>query len=105
MVSAVIERDVLNTLFINIRKNLFELINMIEIRIDVGYILEELEEISFEIKKLNREGEKIVKEMKEIYNSLYRKYEKQLASFLSSREANHLVSKIESWLQILPSLI
>lgn len=105
MVSAVIRRDVLNTLFINIRKDLFELINMIEVRIDVSYILEELEEISYEVKKLKIEGERIVKEIKEIYDSLYNKYEKKLASFLSSREANHLVSKIESWLQVLPSLI
>ena len=105
MVIAVIRRDVLNTLFINIRKDLFELINMIEVRIDVGYILEELEEISYEVKKLNTEGEKIAKEMKEIYNSLYKNYETKLASFLSSREANHLVDKIESWLQVLPSLI
>ena len=105
MVSAVIRRDVLNTLFINIRKDLFELINMIEVRIDVSYILEELEEISYEVKKLNLEGEKIVKEMKEIYASLYKNYEKKLAAFLSSREANHLVSKIESWLHVLPSLI
>jgi len=105
MVSALIRRDVRNTLFINIRKDLFELINMIEVRIDVSYILEELEEISYEVKKLNLEGEKIVRDMKEIYDSLYKKYEKKLAAFLSSREANHLVGKIESWLQVLPSLI
>ncbi|MCG3215234.1 MAG: hypothetical protein KAS63_00810 [Candidatus Heimdallarchaeota archaeon] len=100
-----IEKNPLNTLFITIRKELFELINMIEVRIDVGYILEEIEEISFEISKLSKEGEKIVKEMKEIYSSLYKKYENKLAAFLSSREANYLVDKIESWLQVLPSLI
>ena len=53
----------INEIFVNIRKEMFELINMIEIKIDVGYILEELEDISYEIKNLGEEGKQIYGEM------------------------------------------
>ena len=92
-------------MFINIRKDLFELVNMIEIKIDIGYILEEIEELSFEVQKMSEIGSKMGGEMRGIYNSLYNKYEKKLASFLTPREANHLISKIMSWIQLLPGLI
>jgi hypothetical protein len=92
-------------MFISIRKDLFELVNMIEIKIDIGYILEEIEELSHEIQKMSEIGSKMGVEMRDIYNSLYNKYKNKLASFLTPREANHLVSKIMSWIQLLPSLI
>jgi hypothetical protein len=92
-------------MFINIRKDLFELVNMIEIKIDIGYILEEIEELSYEVEKMSEIGSKMGGEMREVYNSLYKKYENRLASFLTPREANHLINKIMSWIQSLPSLI
>ncbi len=92
-------------MFINIRKDLFELVNMIEIKIDIGYILEEIEELSYEVQKMSEIGSNMGVEMKDIYNSLYNKYKNKLASFLTPREANHLVSKIMSWIQTLPGLI
>ncbi|MCG3220147.1 MAG: hypothetical protein H7641_02100 [Candidatus Heimdallarchaeota archaeon] len=98
-------RNALNTMFINIRKDLFELVNMIEIKIDIGYILEEIEELSYEVQKMSEIGSNMGVEMKDIYNSLYNKYKNKLASFLTPREANHLVSKIMSWIQTLPGLI
>jgi len=92
-------------MFINIRKDLFELVNMIEIKIDIGYILEEIEELSYEVQKMSEIGSNMGVEMKDIYNSLYNKYKNKLASFLTPREANHLVGKIMSWIQTLPGLI
>jgi hypothetical protein len=92
-------------MFINLRKDLFELVNMIEIKIDIGYILEEIEEVSYEVQKLSDVGSNLGSEMREIYNSLYKKYKNNLASFLTPREANHLIKKIMSWIQLLPSLI
>ncbi len=89
--------------FISIRKELFELVDMVEIRIDVGYILEELEELSLEIKKL-RGGEKIFQEMNDIYKMLFRKYQNKLAAFLSSKERQMLTEKIKNWLLELPKL-
>ena len=94
----------LNNQFVSIRKELFELADMVAIRIDVGYILEELEELSLEIKKIGGEGERIFEEMNDIYKSLYRKYQNKLAAFLSSKERELLTEKIKKWLLTLPSL-
>ena len=94
----------MNTTFISIRKELFELINMIEIKIDVSYIIEEIEEISYEIQKMGNEGERIAEDMMKMYNSLFSKYKNKLASFLSSKEANQIIEKIQKWLVILPNL-
>ncbi len=94
----------MNTTFISIRKELFELINMIEIKIDVSYIIEEVEEISVEIQKMGIEGERIAEDMMKLYNSLFSKYKNKLASFLSSKEANQIIEKIQKWLVILPNL-
>ena len=78
---------------------------MIEIKIDIGYILEEIEEISYKVQTMSNLGSKLGGEMREIYNSLYKKYENKLASFLTPREANHLIGKIMIWIQSLPNLI
>ena len=94
----------INNVFISIRKELFELVDMVEIRIDVGYILEELEELSLEIKKTGNEGERIVEEMEDIYKSLYKKYQNKLAAFLSSKEREFLIGRINKWLKELPNL-
>ncbi len=94
----------MNNMFVSIRKELFELADMVEIRIDVGYILEELEELSLEIKKVGGEGERIFEEMSDIYKSLFRKYNNKLAAFLSSKERSLLTEKIKKWLLKLPSL-
>ena len=88
----------INEIFVNIRKEMFELINMIEIKIDVGYILEELEDISYEIKNLGEEGKQIHEEMMNIYNSYFNKYKNKLAAFLSPRESSSLTEKIKKWL-------
>ena len=92
-------------MFVNIRKEMFELINMIEIKIDVGYILEELENISYEIKNLGDEGKKIYDEMMQIYNSYFNKYKNKLAAFLSPRESSSLTEKIKRWLLKLADVI
>ncbi len=92
-------------MFVNIRKEMFELINMIEIKIDVGYILEELENISYEIKNLGDEGKKIHEEMMQIYNSYFNKYKNKLAAFLSPRESSSLTEKIKRWLLKLADVI
>jgi hypothetical protein len=94
----------MNNMFVSIRKELFELADMVEIRIDVGYILEELEELSLEIKKIGGEGDRIYEEMSDIYRSLLKKYQNKLAAFLSSKERNLLNEKIKKWLLKLPSL-
>ena len=94
----------MNTTFISIRKELLELINMIEIKIDVSYIIEEIEEISYEIKKMGSEGERIAEDMKELYISLLSKYKNKLAAFLSTKEANQIIEKIQKWIVILPNL-
>ena len=93
-----------NNVFGSIRKDLFELADMVEIRIDVGYILEELEELSLEIRKVGGEAERIFEEMNDIYNSLFKKYQNKLAAFLSSKEREMLTEKIKKWLLELPSL-
>ncbi|MHA2357998.1 MAG: hypothetical protein ACXABK_04435 [Candidatus Heimdallarchaeaceae archaeon] len=97
--------NALNSLFISIREELFELMNMIEIKIDVGYILEEMEELSHNIQKMSETGIKIGEEMKDIYNSLYKKYKNKLAAFLNPRESNYLIGKIKGWIQELPNLM
>ena len=94
----------MKNVFISIRKELFELADMVEIRIDVGYILEELEELSLGLKKLGGEGERIYEEMSDMYKSLLRKYQNKLAAFLSSKERNLLTEKIKKWLLKLPDL-
>lgn len=94
----------MNATFISIRKELFELINMIEIKIDVSYIMEEIEEISHEIQKMGVEGKRISEDMMKLYNSLFSKYKNKLASFLSSKEAYQIIEKIQKWLVILPNL-
>ncbi|MCE7741024.1 MAG: hypothetical protein GOP50_01075 [Candidatus Heimdallarchaeota archaeon] len=94
----------MNNVYVSIRKELFELADMVEIRIDVGYILEELEELSLELKKVGGEGERIFEEMNDIYRSLLKKYQNKLAAFLSSKERNLLTEKINKWLLKLPSL-
>lgn len=97
-------KNTMNNTFVSIRKELFELINMIEIKIDVSYIMEEIEEISYEIQKMGIEGERIAEDMMKLYNSLFSKYRNKLASFLSSKEANQIIEKIQKWLVILPNL-
>lgn len=99
-----LEKNADDTPFTNMRQLLFELINLIEIKIDIGYILEEIEEITLEIRKLNPEGVNLGDEMKEVYKSLYRKYKNKLAAFLSPREVNQLTGKIKNWIQVLPSI-
>ena len=94
----------MNNVFVSIRKELFELADMDEIRIDVGYILEELEELSLEIKRVGGEGERIFEEMNDIYKSLLKKYQNKLAAFLSSKERKLLTEKINKWLLKLPNL-
>ncbi|OLS31937.1 MAG: hypothetical protein HeimAB125_14060 [Candidatus Heimdallarchaeota archaeon AB_125] len=84
---------------------MFELINMIEIKIDVGYILEELENISYEVKNLGNEGVKIHEEMKHLYSSYFSKYKNKLAAFLSPRESSSLTEKIKKWLLKLADVI
>ena len=100
-----LDRNTLNEMFISIRKDMFDLINMIEIKIDVGYILEEIEELSYEVKKIKGKGEGLSQEMKEIYTRLYKRYKNKLAAFLSPRESNQLIDKIKSWIHLLPTLI
>jgi hypothetical protein len=92
-------------MFISIRKELLELMNMIEIKIDVGYILEEMEELSHEIKKISEKGRIIGEEMGDIYNSMYKKYKNKLAAFLTPRESSFLIEKIKGWIQELPNLL
>ncbi len=99
-----LEKNANDAQFTNMRQLLFELINLIEIKIDVGYILEEIEELNLEIRKINSKGESLGDEMKEVYKSLYRKYKNKLAAFLSPREVNQLTGKIKNWIQILPSV-
>lgn len=99
-----LEKNANDAQFTNMRQLLFELINLIEIKIDVGYVLEEIEEITLEIGKLNQRGERLEDEMKEVYKTLYRKYKNKLAAFLSPREANQIMGKIKNWIQILPSI-
>ena len=82
-------------MFVNIRKEMFDLINMIEIKIDVGYILEEIEELSYEVKRIKGKGEKLSQEMTEIYDQLFKRYKNKLAAFLSPRESNQLIEKIK----------
>lgn len=100
-----VNKNTMNNTFISIRKELFELINMIEIKIDVSYIMEEIEEISYEIKKIGEEGERVAEDMMKLYRSLFSKYKNKLAAFLSSKEANQIIEKIQSWLIILPNLL
>ena len=100
----VLEKKANDAQFTNIRQLLFELINLIEIKIDVGYILEEIEEIALEVGKINPKGERLAEEMEEIYKTLYRKYKNKLAAFLSPREVNQITGKIKNWIQILPSI-
>lgn len=99
-----LEKNADDAQFINMRQLLFELINLIEIKIDVGYILEEIEEITLEIRKINSKGERLGDEMEEVYKSLYRKYKNRLAAFLSPREVNQITGKIKNWIQVLPSI-
>lgn len=99
-----LEKNANDAQFTNMRQLLFELINLIEIKIDVGYVLEEIEEITLEIGKLNQRGERLEDEMKEVYKTLYRKYKNKLAAFLSPREANQIMGKIKNWIQILPTI-
>ena len=99
-----LEKNADDVQFTNIRQLLFELINLIEIKIDVGYILEEIEEITLEIIKINSKGESLGDEMKEVYKSLYRKYKNKLAAFLSPREVNQITGKIKNWIQVLPNI-
>ncbi len=94
----------MNNQFVNIKRNLFELANMIEIKIDVGYVLEEMEEIAFEFNKLGEEGKHIHEEMMDIYNSFFKKYKNKLAAFLSPKESNLLDERIRKWLLKLPNL-
>ncbi|MFW9852230.1 MAG: hypothetical protein ACFFDS_04775 [Candidatus Thorarchaeota archaeon] len=97
-------KNTMNATFISIRKELFELINMIEIKIDVSYIIEEIEEISYEIKKIGNEGERIAEDMMRLYTSLFNKYKNKLAAFLSTKEANQIIEKIQKWVVLLPNL-
>ncbi|MHA1221878.1 MAG: hypothetical protein ACTSSG_02625 [Candidatus Heimdallarchaeaceae archaeon] len=96
-----LNKSALNKLFNDIRENMLELINMIEVKIDVGYILEELEELSYKIKKLNPEGIKISQEIMSNYKKLYKRYKDRLASYLSQKEASQLINRINIWIQIL----
>ncbi|MHA1347016.1 MAG: hypothetical protein ACTSVO_03675 [Candidatus Heimdallarchaeaceae archaeon] len=99
-----LEKNADDIQFANMRQLLFELINLIEIKIDVGYILEEIEEIALEIRTINTKGEKLGDEMKEVYKILCRKYKDKLAAFLSPREANQITGKIKNWIQMLPNI-
>jgi hypothetical protein len=103
-VKTLANKNTMNATFISIRNELFELINMIEIKIDVSYIMEEIEEISYEIRKMGTEGERIAEDMMKLYNALFGKYKNKLAAFLSSKEANQIIEKIQKWLVILPNL-
>ncbi len=95
----------LDTLFVNIRKTLFELINMIEIKIDVGYILEEIEEVKHQIVKLGGGRNELINDIEKTNIALYRKYESKLASFIPKKEAYNLINKIENWLKELLQLV
>ena len=78
---------------------------MIEIKIDVGYILEELEEVKHQIAKLVGGRKDLINDIEKTNTELYRKYESKLASFISKKEAYNLINKIEKWLKELLLLV
>ncbi len=85
-------------LFEEIRAELFELINLIEVKIDVGYILEELEIITKKVKNLKKSETYIDSEMEELFNHFYKKYNTKPSSFLSEKEERKLTEVIKSWI-------
>ena len=99
-----VKRNTLENLYNEVNTGLFELINLIEVKIDVSYILEELEEATHKVKKINRIGDPIVEEMRKQYEQMYKKYEDKLAEFLPQKEAEKLIEQITGWIRRLPGL-
>ncbi|MHA1686918.1 MAG: hypothetical protein ACTSYD_11040 [Candidatus Heimdallarchaeaceae archaeon] len=93
-----------NREFEEIRANLFDLINYIDIKIDVSYILEELEEISYKVAKIDVNKIGLADQIRQTYNNLYKKYQNKLASFLSDKESRVITKKIQEWIYLLPKL-
>ncbi|MHA1303046.1 MAG: hypothetical protein ACTSQE_07960 [Candidatus Heimdallarchaeaceae archaeon] len=99
-----IKRNILETTYREVKNDLFELIDLLEIKIDCSYVLEELEEIEYKVRKINKIGDPIVEEIARTYHTLYKKYEKKLASFLTQKETEKLIEKIKKWIVRLPLL-
>lgn len=93
-----------NKVFEEVRANLFDLINYIDIKIDVSYILEELEEISHKIAKIDVNKIGLADQIRQTYSKLYKKYQNRLASFLSDKESRNITKKIQEWIYLLPKL-
>lgn len=82
----------------DIREAILELINLIEIDIDVSYVLEEVEEIRFKIRKLNVKDETVAEEINQVFNNLYDKYKNKMSAPLSSRDKRELIENLKEWL-------
>ncbi len=81
-----------------IREAILELINLIEIDIDVSYVLEELEEIRFKIRKINVKNGSVPEEINQVFNKLYDKYKNKMSAPLSSRDKRKLIENLKEWL-------
>ncbi|UJG39579.1 MAG: YtzH-like family protein [Candidatus Heimdallarchaeum aukensis] len=86
------------------KDSLFELMDLLEIKIDCSYILEELEEIKHLVKKINLVNDSIVDEMDSVYQKLYKNYKDKLAAFLPPNESKKLMNSIKEWIRRLPLL-
>jgi len=86
-------------LFKEIRGQLLDLIELVSIKIDVSYILEELEEIEYKIKKLDINNTGLADEVKRVRIKLYNKYKNDLATYLPDKKAQSLIKTIESWIK------
>ena len=98
------KQNQLDKLFEDLRKQMFDLIDLIEIKIDISYILEELEEIEYKVKKLDKNNVGLSDEIREIRHKLFSQYKNNLADYLQEKKAKNLVKAIKNWLSRIANL-
>ncbi len=87
-------------LYEKIKNDLFDLLDLLEIKIDSSYILEELENIFYQVKKLKSvDGDPLDEEIINTYNQLYKKYKNKLAAFLDRKDTEKLEIKLKDWIR------
>ncbi|MHA1595684.1 MAG: hypothetical protein ACTSXJ_05725 [Candidatus Baldrarchaeia archaeon] len=90
---------------IELRERLLKLIDMVELRLDAEYILEELDVIRYLMKAYLGPNHQVTKEVEEWYNTLMQKYRNNMGERISDDERKILSLKASSWYNIVKSIL
>lgn len=85
---------------VELTERLIKLIDTLELRLNVEYILEELDMVLYFSKAFLGLNHKVTKEAEEWYNFLWEKYNKNFGTAISEEDSKKLVMKAKVWFNI-----